>query len=72
MAAPFGEASGTVASFDHHAGYGTVGDGDGAVWPFHCTAIADGTRTIEAGTAVRFDIVPGRLGCWEARDIRPA
>ena len=41
----------------------------GAAYPFHCTRIADGTRTIEVGTAVRFDVVPGHLGRWEATAI---
>ena len=40
-------------------------------YPFHCTAIADGTRTIAVGTAVTFDVVPGRLGRWEASGLRP-
>ncbi len=38
---------------------------------FHCTAIADGSRTIEIGARVRFAVVPGRLGRWEAADLRP-
>lgn len=60
-----------VESFDDHAGYGTVRDGDGATWPFHCTAIADGSRTIGAGAQVSFAVVAGRLGRWEATDLRP-
>jgi cold shock CspA family protein len=38
-------------------------------WPFHCTAIADGSRTVETGRRVRFDVVPGLLGRWEASGI---
>lgn len=60
---------GTVATFEDPAGYGTVADDDGNEWFFHCTAIADGTRTIEVGTAVVFDVSPGRLGRWEAANI---
>lgn len=62
--------NGTVATFDDPAGYGTVADDDGGEWFFHCTAIADGTRTIATGVAVAFEVVPGRNGRWEAADIR--
>lgn len=57
---------GRVATFDDAAGLGTVVDEAGTELPFHCTAIADGTRTIEVGTEVVFDVVAGRLGRWEA------
>ena len=58
---------GRVASFDDAAGHGTVrADDSGEEYFFHCTAIADGTRTIEEGAPVSFDVVPGRLGRWEA------
>ncbi len=57
---------GVVATFDDPAGYGAVVDDDGNEWFFHCTAIVDGTRTIEVGTPVVFERVPGRIGRWEA------
>lgn len=60
---------GTVTEFDEHAGLGTVRADDGEVHPFHCTAIADGTRTILVGTAVVFTVVPGRSGRWEAVQV---
>jgi cold shock CspA family protein len=64
---------GTVASFDDPRGIGTVVDeADGQEHFFHCTAIADGTRTIEVGAAVDFEVVPGRMGRWEATNLRPA
>jgi cold shock CspA family protein len=63
--------TGTVADFDEHLGWGTVRSGPGAEHFFHCTAIADGTRTIAVGAAVRYRIVPGRLGRWEAAEITP-
>jgi CspA family cold shock protein len=62
---------GTVADFDDPRGLGTVTAGDGTSYPFHCTAIADGRRTIEVGAAVEFDVVAGRMGRWEAAAIRP-
>ena len=64
--------TGRVASFDDPRGIGTVvGDADGQEQFFHCTAIADGTRTIEVGAAVEFEVVPGRMGRWEATNLRP-
>jgi CspA family cold shock protein len=60
---------GVVATFDDHRGYGTVRADDGTDLFFHCTAIADGTRTIDEGARVVFDVVPGRLGRWEAAQL---
>ena len=66
-----GPGAGDVVAFDEHAGWGTVRGDDGREHAFHCTAIADGTRTIDVGTRVRFVVVPGHLGRWEAADVRP-
>jgi cold shock CspA family protein len=63
--------TGTVSEFDDAAGYGTVTDSSGRSWFFHCTAVADGTRTIDDGATVAFEVVPGRMGRWEAADVRP-
>lgn len=60
---------GVVAEWDEHAGYGTIRADDGTEHFFHCTQLADGTRTIEIGQHVTFDVVPGRLGRWEAENI---
>lgn len=57
---------GTVLRFDDARGWGELESEDGRVLPFHCTQIADGTRTIEPGTAVHHDVRPGGLGRWEA------
>ena len=62
---------GQVSAFDEHRGLGEITAADGTVYPFHCTAIADGTRTIASGTNVEFEIRPGRLGRWEAAAITP-
>ena len=62
---------GIVAAFDDHKGYGMVKGEDGTELFFHCTAIADGTRTIAVGTDVTYEVVPGRLGRWEAAAISP-
>ncbi len=60
---------GVVAAFDDRAGYGSIRASDGREYFFHCTAITDGTRTINEGCAVGFDVVAGRLGRWEATEV---
>jgi cold shock CspA family protein len=65
-------AHGEVVAFDEHVGLGTVRGDDGRSLPFHCTAIADGSRTIDVGTRVVYDVVPGHLGRYEAAGLRPA
>jgi len=63
---------GTVASFDDAVGVGSVRDASsGCEHFFHCTAIADGTRTIPAGTPVQFEVVAGGRGQWEAAALVP-
>jgi cold shock CspA family protein len=47
---------GRVTEFDDHSGLGVVASDDGDEYPFHCIAIADGTRTIQVGTRVSFDV----------------
>jgi cold shock CspA family protein len=63
--------TGTVTAFDEHAGFGTVRCDDGTELFFHCTAIAGGSRTIDVGTAERFEVVPGHHGRWEAARVSP-
>ncbi len=62
---------GTVAQFDDPAGLGEVVDLSGARYPFHCVAVADGSRTIAPGASVRFRTRPGLHGRWEADEIEP-
>jgi cold shock CspA family protein len=62
---------GRVLDFDEDGGYGTLQAGDGTSYFFHCTAVADGSRTIAVGADVRFEVVPGRLGRWEGAEIEP-
>ncbi len=61
---------GRVEDFDPVVGLGSVRADDGRTYPFHCTQIADGSRTIDSGTLVEFDVVAGHLGRWEAAAIR--
>jgi cold shock CspA family protein len=62
-------ASGTVDDFDDAKGWGHVVTPTGERYFFHCTAIADGTRTIAEGTSVDFDVVAGHRGRFEARNL---
>ncbi len=63
--------TGSVTGFDDATGWGWITIGDGTGYPFHCTAIAGGTRTIEVGTAVAFWPSPGHRGAWEAAGVTP-
>ena len=67
--AAFASGTGVVASFDEARGWGVIRADDDAELPFHCTAITDGSRTVEAGRRVQFRVVPGLLGRWEAADV---
>lgn len=62
----------TVRAFDEASGLGelsvTVGERACDV-AFHCTAIADGTRTIEVGVLVTATLVAGRNGGVEAASL---
>jgi len=62
---------GRVAAFDEHRGRGEI-ESDHDRFPFHCTEITDGSRTIDVGAAVDFEVVPGPLGRWEAGAIERA
>lgn len=62
---------GVVAAYDDARAIGTVRDEAGGEWPFHCSAIADGSRHIEPGAAVVFGVRPGHLGRWEAVAVTP-
>jgi len=62
---------GKVTEFDAARGWGTVTGDDGTRADFHCTQIADGTRSIAVGTVVRYRLDAGHLGRWEAAAITP-
>ena len=63
---PFGR----VIDFDDHVGLGHVTTDRGAVHLFHCVEIADGTRTIDVGAEVEFDVMV-KFGAEEAANLRP-
>jgi len=72
MAQRGSHVTGQVSSYDEHRGLGEITGADGTAYPFHCTVIADGTRTIAVGTAVEFEVRPGLLGRWEAAAVTKA
>lgn len=59
---------GVVATFDEPRGLGTV-DADGTIYPFHCTAVLDGTRSVQVGATVTFELRAAGMGRWEASSI---
>jgi cold shock CspA family protein len=63
---------GRVVEFDEHVGTGTVEGEDGTRLFFHCVAIADGSRRIDVGAAVTYDVAAGHLGRYEARKLQRA
>ena len=63
--------TGTVSEFDEARGLGTVLGDDGRRYPFHCTAVVDGSRRVPAGARVLFVVVPGHGGRFEAASVTP-
>lgn len=67
--------AGTVSSFDEQIGLGRIIGDDaeraGEELVFHCIELADGSRTIEPGIDVTFDLLP-RFGRMQAANIRRA
>jgi hypothetical protein len=67
-----GPIDGVVVAYDDRRGLGEVVDATGRRFPFHAMQIADGSRAISPGTPVRFVVVPGHLGRWEAGAVQPS
>jgi len=61
---------GTVTVFDAARGLGVVLSGE-VDYPFHATAIADGSRSIAVGSAVSFTPIHRSGGRLEAGAISP-
>ncbi len=59
---------GVVTEFDAERGLGVVRGEDGRELPFHCTRLVDGSRQVEVGTAVVYEVVAGPAR-WEAGGI---
>ncbi|HXQ90757.1 MAG TPA: hypothetical protein VN768_04295 [Acidimicrobiales bacterium] len=58
-----------MSEFDERRGLGAVLADDGMSFPFHCTALADGTRNVAVGTRVVFCVVAAHGGHDEARAL---
>jgi cold shock CspA family protein len=61
--------AGNVVSYDEDAGLGVIAAGDGCTYPFHATAIADGSRSITSGSEVHFLVVFAPRGRLEAAQV---
>ena len=59
---------GVVTDFDEPRGLGSIA-AEGQAYPFHCTALVDGSRAVEVGTTVSFEVRAGGMGRWEATQI---
>lgn len=59
---------GVVVAFDEGRGLGTI-EADGTEYPFHCTALVDGSRSVELATEVTFEVRAAGMGRWEATAI---
>jgi cold shock CspA family protein len=66
---PRAPKTGVVTEFDEPRGLGVVRGDDGTSYGFHCTALADGTRTVDLGTRVVFCVAAGHGGRYEARAL---
>ena len=60
--------SGTVVAFDREVGLGDVRADDGTQFVFHCVEIADGSRNIDVGAAVTFEVMT-KFGRFEAAQV---
>jgi cold shock CspA family protein len=60
--------NGAVREFDEARGIGTIVSDDARSFLFQCIEIADDTRTIDAGQAVSFRLLP-RFGAFQAGAI---
>jgi len=61
--------SGRVTQFDGAKGLGTVTADNGTAYVFHVIEIADGTRTVDVGQAVRFQPL-AKFGHFQACKVR--
>ena len=58
-----------VAAFDDRRGDGVLRDREGHEFYFHCVHVADGTRRVDVGAAVRARRAVGLRGRDEAVDV---
>lgn len=68
---PTGTLVGVVSEFDGAVGLGLIMSSDGSLHAFHVIEIADGTRLVDVGVDVSFDLL-AKFGRYEAANIRVA
>ncbi len=73
--AAFEGHTGRVIDYASDRGLGTLvstdaSGGDGRIYSFHCTNIADGSREIADGAAVVFRVHAVGPGVWEAVEVQ--
>ncbi len=62
--------AGHVTAFDAGRGTGVVRGDDGAEWTFHATRVSDGSRSVEVGRRVVFEVgIGAHPGSWEATRV---
>ncbi|MGK0275205.1 MAG: cold shock CspA family protein [Ilumatobacter sp.] len=66
---PAGVLVGVVSEFDGAVGLGSIISSNGSSHAFHVIEIADGTRSIDIGVDVSFDLL-AKFGRYEAANIR--
>lgn len=66
---PAGALVGVVREFDRAVGLGSITRPDGVAHAFHVIEIADGTRSVDVGAEVSFDLL-AKFGQYEAANIR--
>lgn len=65
----FAQVHGVVSTFDEIGGWGNLRLDDTTELYFHCTAIADGSRTIPVGVRAQARCAPVGIGTWEVIDV---
>jgi cold shock CspA family protein len=63
--------TGSVTEFDQPVGLGAVTSDDGTTYPFHCTQISGGSRSIPVGQPVTFIVRADRPKGPEAYAVTP-
>ncbi len=61
---------GLVVAFDERVALGYVESEDGSKYMFHCVSLIDGSRSVDIGQNVIFDVTAGHRGIYEATRIK--
>lgn len=61
--------TGVVVELDEPAGLGRIAASGGLELAFHCTAVADGSRSVPLGARVAFRVAAAHGGGWQATEV---